>query len=91
MNRDKARVAVYALGGVYLLYLAWQLFSELPTAGSEKPLMIVFTIFFAIVGAGLAGWGLYSSLKTVKGRTAVPETEEDPQNKEDGSDENKSE
>ena len=55
MNRDKARVAVYALGGVYLLYLAWQLFSELPTAGSEKPLMIVFTIFFAIVGAGLAG------------------------------------
>ena len=86
MNRDKARVAVYALGGMYLLYLAWQMFGELATAGSEKPLMIVFIIFFAIVGAGLAGWGLYSSWKTVKERTAAPEKEE--RNPEEKSDEN---
>ena len=91
MNRDKARIAVYALGGLYLLYLAWQMFQELPTAGSEKPLMIVFLIFFVVIGAAMVGWGLYTSWKAVKGRTAVPETEEDPQNKEDGSDENKSE
>ncbi len=57
MNRDKARVAVYAMGGFYLLYLAWQMYGELSTAGSEKPLMIGFMIFFTIIGAGLAGWG----------------------------------
>lgn len=89
MNRDKARVAVYALGGVYLLYLAWQMFGELAAAGSEKPLMIVFIIFFAIVGAALVGWGLYSSWKAVKERTAAPEAEEESQNVTDKSDENK--
>lgn len=36
MNRDKARVAVYAMGGFYLLYLAWQMYGELSTAGSEN-------------------------------------------------------
>ncbi len=63
MNRDKARIAVYALAGFYLLYLAWQMYGGLAEAGSDKPLMIGFIIFFVIVGAGLAGWGLYSSWK----------------------------
>ena len=89
MNRDKARIAVYALGGLYLLYLAWQMFQGLPTAGSEKTLMIGFMIFFTIIGAGLAGWGLYSGWKTARDRMAAPEPEEASENPEDKSDKNK--
>ena len=89
MNRDKARVAVYAMGGFYLLYLAWQMYWELSTAGSEKPLMIGFMIFFTIIGAGLAGWGLYSGWKTARDRMAASEPEEASENPEDKSDENK--
>lgn len=65
MNREKARIAVYALAGLYLLYLAWQMYGGLAEAGSDKPLMIGFMIFFVIVGAGLVGWGLYSSWKAL--------------------------
>ena len=88
MNRDKARIAVYALGGLYLLYLAWQMFQGLPTAGSEKTLMIGFMIFFTIIGAGLAGWGLYSSWKAASGRRAgVEEAKQSDAESEDASDE----
>ena len=88
MNRDKARIAVYALGGLYLLYLAWQMFQGLPTAGSEKTLMIGFMIFFTIIGAGLAGWGLYSSWKAPSGRSAgVEEAKQSDEESEEASDE----
>ena len=88
MNRDKARIAVYALGGLYLLYLAWQMFQGLPTAGSEKTLMIGFMIFFTIIGAGLAGWGLYSSWKAASGRgTGVEEAKQSGEESEEASDE----
>ncbi len=83
MNREKARIAVYALAGLYLLYLAWQMYGGLAEAGSDKPLMIGFMIFFVIVGAGLVGWGLYSSWKALdkQGTDEAPEkenTEEKP-------------
>ena len=88
MNRDKARVAVYAMGGFYLLYLAWQMYGELSTAGSEKPLMIGFMIFFTIIGAGLAGWGLYSSWKAASRRSAgVEEAKQSDEESEEASDE----
>ena len=88
MNRDKARVAVYAMGGFYLLYLAWQMYGELSTAGSEKPLMIGFMIFFTIIGAGLAGGGLYSSWKAASGRSAgVKEAKQSEEESEEASDE----
>ena len=88
MNRDKARVAVYAMGGFYLLSLAWQMYGELSTAGSEKPLMIGFMIFFTIIGAGLAGWGLYSGWKAASGRSAgVKEAKQSDEESEEASDE----
>ena len=88
MNRDKARVAVYAMGGFYLLYLAWQMYGELSTAGSEKPLMIGFMIFFTIIGAELAGWGLYSGWKAASGRSAgVKEAKQSDEESEEASDE----
>lgn len=81
MRRDKARLAVYALGGVYLLFLAWELFQGLSTAGSEKPLMLVFIILFTLIGAAAVGMGIYSGWKQAKGLSvaeeASAETEED--------------
>lgn len=76
MNRDNARMAVYALGGAYLLYLAWQLYSGLETAGSEKPLMIVFAVLFALVGSGAVILGLYSGWKQAKKLQEAAEPEE---------------
>ena len=74
MNRDNARMAVYGLGGAYLLYLAWQLYSGLETAGSEKPLMIIFVVVFALAGAGGVAMGLYSAWRQGKMlHEAVPE------------------
>lgn len=67
MRRDRARLAVYALGGVYLLFLAWELFQGLSTAGSEKPLMLVFIVLFTLIGAAAVGIGIYSGWKQVKG------------------------
>lgn len=66
MRRDKARMAVYALAGVYLLYLVWEIYKGLPTAGTEKPLMIVFMVLFAVVGIAAVGNGVYSVWKQAK-------------------------
>ena len=74
MNRDNARMAVYGLGGAYLLYLAWQLYSGLETAGSEKPLMSICVVVFALAGAGGVAMGLYSAWRQGKMlHEAVPE------------------
>lgn len=77
MNRDKTRVAVYTMGGIYLLYLAWNMFRGLSDAGSEKTLMIVFIILFALIGAGLVVWGLYTGWKFTQDMSmgAEPEAE----------------
>ncbi len=66
MRRDKARMAVYALAGVYLLYLAWEIKKNLPTAGTEKPLMIVFMVLFAVIGIAAVANGIYSAWKQAK-------------------------
>ena len=63
---------------------------ELPTAGSEKPLMIGFTIFFTIIGAGLGRLGAVQQLEDGKRPdSGGPEPEEGLRITEDGSDENK--
>ncbi len=89
MKRDNARMAVYALGGAYLIYLAWELFSGLDTAGSEKPLMLVFGILFAVIGAAAVAGGLYSGWKRMKDMQqpasgSVPESEKEKDREEDG-------
>ena len=89
MKRDNARMAVYALGGAYLIYLAWELFSGLDTAGSEKPLMLVFGILFAVIGAAAVAGGLYSGWKHMKNMqqtasNSAPESEKEKDREEDG-------
>ncbi len=66
MWKDKARMAIYAMAGIYLLILAFQMFSNLGTAGDERMIMIVFIILFGIVGVGLTLVGIVSSYRNVK-------------------------
>lgn len=60
MNNDKARAAVYALAGAYLLYMAYQIFnSRMDQGGSQYTLMLVFSIIFLILGIGLIVFGVF--------------------------------
>lgn len=68
--RTRGRMAIYALAGVYLLYMAYSMFRELPySAGSEKVLMIVFSILFILIGGGMVIMALYKGFKLSKETT----------------------
>lgn len=57
---DKARAAVYAMAGVYMLYMAYQIFSvRMDNGGSDFTLMLVFSVIFLIVGLGFIGFAIY--------------------------------
>lgn len=65
-NRNKARAAVYVMAGGYLLYLAYKLFTS--RAGAEESdsvVMLIFAIFFVVVGAATFGFAFYMSKKGV--------------------------
>lgn len=52
--REKGRAGVYALAGMYLLYLAYHIFeSRAESVGSEVVLIWIFIILFGILGIGL--------------------------------------
>jgi len=55
----KASHTIRVLAGGYLAYTAYQIFKELDK-GQNDFLIIVFAIFFAIVGVILAGSSLYA-------------------------------
>ncbi len=65
-GKDRARMAVYAMAGIYLLMMSYQMFQTLSTAGEEKLLMVIFMIVFVIVGIGLVGLGIYDMYKNSK-------------------------
>ncbi len=66
MGRFRARMAIYALAGVYLLYMAWNMFKGLETAGEEKTVMMIFIALFGIIGAALVLGGIYTSFAAAK-------------------------
>lgn len=66
MGRFRARMAVYALAGIYLLYMAWNMFKNLETAGGEKPVMMIFIAIFGIIGLALVAGGIYASFAAAK-------------------------
>lgn len=52
--REKARASIYTMAGFYLLYLAYQMFSgRMDNGGDEYYLMMIFTVIFVMLGAGL--------------------------------------
>ncbi len=58
-NRDKGRFAVYAMGGVYLIYLAYHMLKTQVKGGTEAALMIIFAVLFLIIGVGILGFSFY--------------------------------
>lgn len=65
--RNKGRMAIYAIAGLYILYMAYKIFDSLPTSsGNEKILMIVFMILFVIIGGGMVVMGLYKGYQMSK-------------------------
>lgn len=63
-TRYRGRMAIYAMAGVYLLFMAYNLMKDLPySSGNQKILMIVFMVFFAVVGAAMVILGLVKGYK----------------------------
>lgn len=64
---DKARAGVYLLAGVYMLYMAYQVFSvRMDNGGSDYTLMMIFSAIFLICGLGLIGFAIYMMKKNEK-------------------------
>lgn len=61
---DKARAAVYTLAGVYLLYMAYQVFGlRMDNGGNDYTLMLIFSIIFMVFGIGLIAFAIYMMKK----------------------------
>lgn len=66
-SRTKGRMAIYAMAGFYLLYMAYSMFKSLPTStDTERILMIVFMVVFVLAGGGMIIMGLVTSYKLSK-------------------------
>lgn len=66
MGREKARMAIYSLAGIYLFTLAYQMIKEVQTAGTERTALIIFTGVFILAGAALIGMGIRHTYKISK-------------------------
>lgn len=65
--RNRGRMAIYAMAGVYLLFMAYNMFKSIPTSsGNEKILLVVFMVLFTIIGGAMVIMGLYMGYKMTK-------------------------
>lgn len=65
--KNKARPAIYAMAGFYLVYLSYSMFKETSkTSGTEQMTMVIFSILFAVIGAGGILFGLLAGYKNSK-------------------------
>lgn len=73
----KGRMAIYAMAGVYLLAQAYYMYKDIPTSsGTDKTLMSIFMVVFAVIGAGMVIMGVTKSYKAIKeDYYAAPEEE----------------
>ena len=63
----KGRMAIYAMAGVYLLAQAYYMYKDIPTSsGTDKILMSIFMVVFAVIGAGMVIMGVTKSYKQSK-------------------------
>jgi hypothetical protein len=61
---EKARAGVYVLAGIYLLYMAYQVFgARMDSTGMEQTLMLVFSVIFLLCGIGLFAFAAYMMKK----------------------------
>lgn len=85
---DKGRAALYVMVGGYLIYLAYKLFTTRSGyEGANATVMLVFAVFFSIIGAVILGIALYMAWKDYSQNTktgnAENSHEEDDVSKED--------
>ena len=82
----KGRMAIYAMSGVYLLAQAYYMYKDIPTSsGTDKTLMSIFMVVFAVIGAGMVIMGVTKSYKAIKeDYYATPEEEKKEEDSEGG-------
>lgn len=68
MRRDRARIAVYALAGFYLIYMAINMYQNLDGMKENRFLFIIFIILFTVIGMIMMGAGLWSAYTAAKER-----------------------
>ena len=77
-TRNRGRMAIYSMAGVYLLFMAYNMFKDIPaSSGNEKILWIVFTVLFVIIGGGMVIMGVYMGYKMTKEGPAPEAAEAD--------------
>lgn len=70
MGKGKARLAVYTLAGIYLIYLAYQMLQnvEQSAAGMERGIVYLAAALFALLGIGIMGFSAYVTWKSGSGK-----------------------
>lgn len=88
--REKARAAVYSMGGVYLLATAYNMWKGLSeSSGSERLLMLAFTVVFVVAGLGMIGFGAYMMHSIYKKSRMSQQTSDEPPTDHDRPDDDK--
>lgn len=65
--RSNMRSAIYELGGIYLLYLAYQMFqNRAESSGGEYVTVLAAAAAFLIIGIGMISFGFYILYKVRK-------------------------
>lgn len=71
MVREKARMAIYSLAGIYLFSLVYQMIKDIQTAGSERIAMIIFILVFIVTGTTLIGMSIRYTYKNTKKQAEI--------------------
>ncbi len=65
--KTNLRSAIYEMGGIYLLYLAYQMFrNKEESSGGEYLAVIAAIIGFLVIGIGMIAFGFYMMNKVRK-------------------------
>ena len=65
--REKGRLAIYGMAGLYILYMAYSIFKGLSdSAGSEQLVLFVAMIAFAVIGVVLIVFSVVRGYKISK-------------------------
>ncbi len=65
--KTNLRSAIYEMGGIYLLYLAYQMFqNKEESSGGEYLAVIAAIVGFLVVGTGMIAFGFYMMNKVRK-------------------------
>ena len=64
---EKARMAIYSMAGIYILFLSYNMFRGInDSIGNEQILVFAFAIFFAILGVAMITICTYRGYKLMK-------------------------